>query len=161
MKIFFKTIRPLFILLAVVTVGNSVSAADWTKVTVISGQTRHVFSVELAISPEEQTRGLMYRDFLAPNEGMVFIYKKASPRSFWMRNVPIALDIIFIGLDGHIINVVANAEPQTDTPRASASPALMVLELMGGRAAELGIQAGDLVDHPAIKLAQKRAAATK
>jgi len=147
-----------FMLLFVFDGDSHVLAADWSKVTVSDGTNRHVFTVELAVTMQQQQRGMMYRQNLAPNAGMLFVYKNADDRSYWMRNVVIPLDIIFIGPDGKVINIVARAEPQTDTPRLSEAPAIAVLEIYGGRAEELGITAGYQVDHPAIRLAIGRAA---
>lgn len=105
------------------------------------------FDVELAISDEQRSKGLMYRTELAPDKGMLFIFKDDRPRRFWMRNTYIPLDIIFLRPDGSIINIVANAEPRTETGRFSSGPAKAVLEIPGGRAEELGIKAGDIVRH--------------
>jgi len=109
--------------------------------------TIHAFDVELALSNAQRSLGLMYREVLAPNHGMLFIFSSIQPRSFWMRNCLIPLDIIFLKADGTIINIVANAEPGTDTQRRSAGPAKAVFEIPGGRAAELGIKPGDVVRH--------------
>jgi len=118
------------------------------------------FQVEMALSDEQRSLGLMYRDYLAPNHGMLFIFGDNRPRSFWMRNCLIPLDIIFLNPDGSIINIVANAEPGTDTQRLSNGPAKSVLEIPGGRAAELGLQPGDTVRHALLgnlKLRKKAA----
>ncbi len=109
--------------------------------------TRHEFHVEVAASAAEQARGLMFRTEMGADEGMIFP-REDNPResSFWMRNTVIPLDIIFIGPDRRILNVAANAVPYSEASVPSAGPAGAVLELNGGRAAELGIKAGDKVD---------------
>ena len=112
-----------------------------------AGGAEHVFQVELALTAKQRQQGLMYRTELADDKGMLFIFPNIEKRSFWMRNVPISLDIIFLRKNGSILNIVANAEPQTDTGRPSIGPAKAVLELAGGRAAELGLQTGDIVRH--------------
>lgn len=109
--------------------------------------TRHEFRVEVAASEAEQARGLMFRTEMGPDEGMIFPREdNPRPSSFWMRNTVIPLDIIFIGPDRRILNVAADAVPYSETPIPSAGAAGAVLELNGGRAAELGIKAGDKVE---------------
>jgi uncharacterized membrane protein (UPF0127 family) len=105
----------------------------------------HRFRVEVAASDAEQERGLMFRTEMGADEGMIFPKEPAQVRSFWMRNTVIPLDMVFIGPDRRIVNVIANAEPYTLDPRRSAAPVIAVLELNGGRAAQLGIGAGDTV----------------
>ena len=105
---------------------------------------RHAFRVELARTSQQQARGLMFRTEMGADEGMLFIRNPPDVASFWMRNTVIPLDIIYIGTDGRILNI-ANAIPYDETPLSSAGVAGAVLELNGGRAAELGIKAGDKV----------------
>jgi uncharacterized membrane protein (UPF0127 family) len=102
-------------------------------------------ALELARTPEEQHQGLMWRFSLAPDHGMLFIYSTAAPRTFWMRNTRIPLDMIFIGSDQRIAGIVANAEPYTDTSRSVPAPSQWVLEVAGGECAKHGVQAGDPV----------------
>lgn len=106
-----------------------------------------MFDVELALTNKQRQQGLMYRKELAPDKGMLFIFPTERMQSFWMRNTYIPLDIIFLRADGSIVNIVKNAEPETDTPRSSTAPAKAVLEIAGGRAAELQLAPGDTVRH--------------
>jgi len=105
------------------------------------------FKVEIADSEAEREQGLMYRTTLAPDAGMLFIWDRAAPRAFWMHNTYIPLDIIYIGANGRIISIAAMAQPFDETPIPSRGDAKAVLELAGGRAAELGIDLGDQVHH--------------
>ena len=105
------------------------------------------FKVEIADDDAERERGLMYRTSLAPDAGMLFIWTKPAQRAFWMRNTYIPLDIIYIGVNGRILSISAMAEPFNETPLPSEGAALGVLEIAGGRAAELGITIGDRVHH--------------
>ena len=111
----------------------------------LRGGKRIPFKVELADTPEAQARGLMFRDALGDFEGMIFPSDTPAPRSFWMKNTPLSLDIIFIGADGRIINIAANTEPYSLASVTSKGPAGAVLELRAGRAAALGIVPGDRV----------------
>lgn len=102
--------------------------------------------VEVASSEAEQARGLMFRTQLGANEGMLFPRSPPDVASFWMKNTPLSLDIIFIGTDRRVINVAANTVPYSLTPVAAQGMTGAVLELRGGRAAELGIGPGSQVD---------------
>ena len=104
------------------------------------------FRVELASTPFEQAKGLMFRTAMGPDEGMVFPFDRPRGASFWMRNTVIPLDLIFVAPDGRISNIAANAIPYDETPLYSDGEAKAVLELNGGRAAELGIKPGDRVE---------------
>jgi uncharacterized membrane protein (UPF0127 family) len=109
-----------------------------------SGKT-HYFKVEVARSESEQARGLMFRDALAPDGGMIFPMNPPRPASFWMKNTVISLDLIFIRPDGVIARIAAEAVPYSLEPIDSGEPVSAVLEIAGGRAAELGISEGDKV----------------
>jgi uncharacterized membrane protein (UPF0127 family) len=90
----------------------------------------------------------MFRERLGPNEGMIFPFPSPRPASFWMKNTLIPLDIIFIRSDGSIARIAANTVPHSLEPVAVGEPVGAVLELRGGRSAELGIGEGDRVSWP-------------
>lgn len=125
---------------------HPVSGLAVIPLTVTSDDERIAFSVEVADTPEAQARGLMFRTELGDNEGMIFPYDGTRAQSFWMKNTPLPLDIIYIGPDRRISNIAAETEPYSLDPVYSVGPVLGVLELRGGRAAELGIEPGDLVE---------------
>ena len=102
---------------------------------------RHRFQVEIARSGEERSQGLMFRQSLAPDAGMIFLYPRLQQAAMWMRNTLIPLDMIFIRPDGSIDRVHEMATPRSLETIASDGPVSMVLEIAGGRAAELGITA--------------------
>ncbi len=105
----------------------------------------HHFHVEIADNAASRERGLMFRKSLAPDAGMLFDFKTPQTVGFWMRNTLIPLDMLFIDKDGYIINLAANAIPLSEDTVPSRGVVLAVLELRGGRAAELGIEPGDRV----------------
>lgn len=107
------------------------------------------FVSEMAVTPEQQSTGMMFRTEMAPNEGMLFVFTETRRAAFWMRNTLIPLDMIFVRPNGRIANIIT-APPETDASRRSNGRVLAVFEIPGGRAAELGIKAGDLVVHPAF-----------
>jgi uncharacterized membrane protein (UPF0127 family) len=106
----------------------------------------HNFTVEVARSEQEQQTGLMNRSSLAPDRGMIFPHEPPRMASFWMKNTLIPLDIIFVRTDGTIVNIAENTVPLSLDPVPSLEPVGAVLELAGGRTAELGIRAGDKVE---------------
>ncbi|MCT8001646.1 DUF192 domain-containing protein [Sphingomonas sanguinis] len=122
-------------------------------VTVTTGQGKHVFLVEPARTTAEQAQGLMYRTDLKPDGGMLFAPyppEGGGPRvaEFWMKNTPTSLDILFIRADGTIARIAENTPPFSEGKIPSGEPVAAVLELVGGRAAELGISEGDSVSWP-------------
>lgn len=102
-------------------------------------------TVEVADDAAERTRGLMFRPQLAAGHGMIFVFAKAEPQTFWMKNTLISLDMIFIGDDSRVVGLVENAEPLSEKPVGVAVPARYVVEVPGGFAREVGIVAGSLV----------------
>ncbi|UXU73663.1 MULTISPECIES: DUF192 domain-containing protein [unclassified Paracoccus (in: a-proteobacteria)] len=124
---------------------------------VLSGNGRRIpVSVELASTPDERARGLMFRKDLPPGHGMLFVYEQPQPVSFWMRNTLIPLDIVFFDSRGVVRHIHPMARPLDETPIPGAAPGdsrpdrLLVLELPGGDAARLGIAPGMALTHPAV-----------
>ena len=104
------------------------------------------FSVELAETSEKQALGLMFREEMDDDHGMLFIFPVESIRSFWMKNTRIPLDIFYFDADLELVSVAENARPcktRNCPTYPSAAPAKYVLELNAGKAAELGVQPGD------------------
>ncbi len=130
---------------------NTEATKDGTlALTIKSANGTHAFKVESAKTEAEQARGLMFRTDLKPDGGMLFWpypAKGGEPvaANFWMKNTPSPLDILYIRADGTIARIAENTVPFSEAPIPSGEPVGAVLELMGGRAAELGIAEGDLV----------------
>lgn len=116
----------------------------------VSGGRSHRFRIELAVRPEERARGLMYRDRLAPDAGMLFLFGEERVSSMWMKDTLLRLDLLFLGADGTVRKIVENAEPLSERTLSSDVPVSAVLELAGGTARALGLRAGDRVLHPAL-----------
>jgi len=108
-------------------------------VTVAAANGDVVFQAEIADTPDERTKGLMFREQMDDDHGMIFLFPDEQQRSFWMKNTLIPLDMIFIRSDHTILGVVENAEPQTTVSRSVPGASQFVLEINAGRAAELGI----------------------
>lgn len=112
-----------------------------------SSGARHEFIVEVAISREQRSQGLMFRTELADNAGMLFQYGEPQIITMWMSNTLIPLDMIFIAQDGTIINIAERTIPESLARIPSAAPAVGVLEVAGGTADRLGLGPGDVVIH--------------
>lgn len=125
---------------------HPVSGLRVIPLTISTARGRHAFRVEVAQTEAEQARGLMFRTQLGPDEGMLFPRNPPDVASFWMKNTPLPLDIIFLGTDRRVINVAANTTPYSLDPVSAVGPTGAVLELRAGRAAQLGITPGAVVE---------------
>ena len=121
------------------------SSTKLDTVEILTSRGRVKFTVELAVTRAEQERGLMFRKALAPDRGMLFPYNPPQRAAFWMKNTLIPLDIIYIAPDGRVLSIARNAVPHDETPLPSGGIIRGVLEIPGGRAAQLGILPGDRV----------------
>jgi uncharacterized membrane protein (UPF0127 family) len=142
-------LRSLALIVGVLVALTPLAACSADNRLVIHSATGdHAFTVEVVDTPEGRQRGLMYRTSLAPDAGMLFDFQTSEDVSFWMMNTYIPLDMIFIRDDGTIANIHVNAVPHDPTGIPSEGPVRFVLEIPGGRSVELGIKAGDKVEHP-------------
>lgn len=106
-----------------------------------------VINAELAETAEARQRGLMHRESMGADEGMLFDFQQERVVSIWMDNTLIPLDILYIRSDGVIAKIITGAVPMSRRQLYSDVPILSVLEINSGRAGELGIDPGDLVRH--------------
>lgn len=153
------------VLLGILLIGCSIqtnakspTATPGTLVQASAGQTLPIsakaivpngtkIELEVAQTPEQQAKGLMYRPALPDNRGMLFKFPSAQPVRFWMKNVPVALDMVFLQ-NGVVKYVEASAPPCANEPCPTYGPNVpidTVIELRSGRAAELNLQKGDRV----------------
>lgn len=116
--------------------------------TVITASGEHRFMVEIADDDAERQRGMMGREPLPDDRGMLFQFPDVAERAFWMSNTPSSLDIIYIDPRGRIVSIAKNATPYSEELIPSNGPASGVLELRAGRADEIGARPGDKVRHP-------------
>lgn len=116
--------------------------------SIVTSTGEHKFMVEIADDDTERARGLMFRPPLEDDRGMLFQFPAASEQSFWMKNTPSSLDILYIDPRGRIVSIASHTTPNSETPIPSNGAANGVLELRAGRAAEIGAKPGDTVKHP-------------
>ena len=120
-------------------------AAHFKPLEIVSQNGVHVFSVEIADTPAERERGLMYRKHLPASEGMLFDFDSEQNVAMWMKNTFIPLDMLFIGGNGRISHIAADTKPLSTDIISSDGPVRAVLEVAGGTCARLGIKPGDRV----------------
>ncbi len=134
------------------TDSEAAATQETVPLIVTSSGKAHRFDVEVALTPQAQEKGLMFRKELGPDSGMVFPMSPPRTASFWMKNTVIPLDMLFIRTDGSIALVASNAKPYDLTPVSAGIPVSGVIELAGGRATALGIREGDKVKWGACAL---------
>ena len=106
------------------------------------------FHVELAVTPQQRETGLMYRQTLAPDAGMLFDFQTDQMVDMWMANTYVSLDMLFIARDGTIAKIAADTVPLSRAIISSGTPVRAVLEIKGGESARQGIAVGATVHHP-------------
>lgn len=142
-------------LLASLSVGGAQATDDVTfetdtlAIVTAEGATQR-FTVELAITPRQQARGLMFRQRLAPDRGMLFLHDRPRVATMWMKNTLIPLDMLFIAADGRIVKIAERTVPRSTQTIASGRPVKAVLELRGGTVDRLDLAPGDRVRYPAF-----------
>ncbi len=117
-------------------------------VSVVTPGGRHEFRVWIADDPNRRSQGLMFVKSLPADHGMLFVFEYPQQASFWMKDTPLSLDIVFIGPDGGIVNIARDTEPFSLQPIDSVAPVTTVLELAAGTAKRIGLARGDRVDSP-------------
>jgi hypothetical protein len=115
--------------------------------TISTDSDASMFTVEIADTDALRAKGLMFRQRLPEDRGMLFDFGKPRPVSMWMKNTYISLDMLFIRADGTIAYIAENTKPQSLDVIGLSEPMLAVLELAGGTTRRLGIRAGDTVHH--------------
>ncbi|MET3925658.1 DUF192 domain-containing protein [Devosia sp. 2618] len=148
---FAPVLRRAGAIIAVAALAMPLSAlADDNKLVLHSATGDYSFNVEVVDTAESRAKGLMFVTELADDAGMLFDFKEQGPVAFWMRNTFIPLDMIFIDANGVVKNIHVNARPQDPTSIPSDGPVQFVLEIPGGRSVEIGLKAGDTMDHPRV-----------
>jgi uncharacterized membrane protein (UPF0127 family) len=130
--------------------GSTAGGGNRPRVVLHSGARTVPVRVELARTESERERGLMYRNHLEPDAGMLFIFDHDGPLTFCMKNTFIPLDMIFIDRDRRIVGIVENAVPETETPRRVPGISRYVLEVGGGLTRQWGIGSGSEVDFEGV-----------
>ncbi|WP_230171375.1 DUF192 domain-containing protein [Rhizobium sp. CECT 9324] len=139
----------LYLLLGFVVPASAEVTFATGKLTIVTakGEARE-FDVEWAVNMQQRARGLMQREQLDDNAGMIFDFGESRMVTMWMADTPLSLDMVFINETGRIVRVAERTTPFSEAIIGSGEPVRYVLEVKGGRAAELGIAAGDRLSLP-------------
>jgi uncharacterized protein len=121
--------------------------AKLERLEIVTRNGVHVFDVEMAVTPGERSKGLMFRSELPEGRGMLFDFVGEGPVAMWMKNTYISLDMMFIRADGRIARIAENTVPHSEATISSGAPVKAVLEVVAGTAKRLGIAPGDRVAH--------------
>lgn len=116
----------------------------------VIGKETRLFTVEFAETTQEQAKGLMFREELANDKGMLFTFPEGREVSFWMKNTLIPLDIIFIDASKKISFIHHKAQPHDESPISSNGKIIAVLEIPGGQANSQNIKIGDIIKTPLL-----------
>lgn len=130
---------------------KSAQALPASPLAIASGATLHHFTVELADDDTERGIGLMHRDHMDADRGMLFDFVSARRVAFWMRNTFIPLDMLFLKSDGEVVAIVENVMPHSEDTVGPDRPVRAVLELNAGTVKRLGLRVGDVARHAVFK----------
>lgn len=145
------TALALFIAGAAARAQTPPAAAGTEPLTIVTASGRHVFQVEVMRTPDQRAKGLMFRNYMPPDRGMLFDFERVEPVAMWMQNTYIPLDMLFIRADGSIARIASGTEPLSTRTIPSGEPVLGVLELNAGAAEKIGARPGDRIEHGLFK----------
>jgi uncharacterized membrane protein (UPF0127 family) len=144
------------LLLAALVVAFPLAAcSDENRAVLHTAKGEFAFHVEIADNDAERAKGLMFRQELAADAGMLFDFGQERQTSFWMQNTYIPLDMVFISAEGIVRNIHMNARPLDTTAIPSDGPVRFVLEIPGGRSQEIGLAVGDRLENDRVGAAAK------
>ena len=118
-----------------------------SKAAVVTAKGRLDFNVEMAMTPQQHEQGLQFRTYMAPSAGMLFDFGKLQFVSFWMKNTPISLDMLFLDETGVVVNIAEATTPFSLTQIPGGGPVRAVMELNAGTVKRIGAKHGDKVLH--------------
>jgi uncharacterized protein len=121
------------------------------KLEIVSGATVHPFQIEVMRTNEERAKGLMFRQYMPQDRGMLFDFVEEQSITMWMRNTYLPLDMVFIKADGRIHRIHERAQPLDETTISSTGNVRYVLEINAGVASKLGLKAGDMMKYTVQK----------
>lgn len=124
------------------------AAFERTTLVIETADGRHAFDIELALTPAQQSQGLMFRRQMAADAGMLFFHWREKVATMWMRNTILPLDMLFVATDGRVVHIVERTVPQSLTTISAGRPVRAVLELNAGTVRRLAVKSGDRLIHP-------------
>lgn len=143
-----------FVLVAPVALAESAIGVASDRVVLDVGGVQHEFTAEIADDPIERGRGLMFREEMASDHGMLFDFGREQRVAFWMENTPLSLDMIFVREDGEIVRIERDAVPFSREMIPSGEPVRFVFEVVAGTSDRIGLKPGDRLRHPRVTQAR-------
>ena len=139
-----KTLAPVAAaaLLSLVAIGASAQNARFSTIQLSAGM--HLIQAEVAATDPQRQQGLMFREKMANNHGMVFVFDQANPQCMWMKNTPLPLSVAFLDADGKIINI-EDMQPKTLESHCSTKPAKYALEMNLGWFKQKNVKPGSAI----------------
>jgi len=131
--------------------GQGAQSNQLERLEIQSGDRRHIFMVEVARNDAQRARGLMFRQNMPQDQGMLFDFERDQMVTMWMKNTYISLDMIFIFADGRVHRIESRTEPESERTISSGVPVRAVLELNANVANRLGLKPGDRIVHPMFR----------
>lgn len=147
MKTLFLSCALLFAVPAAFSQTSAVSLPEG-PLTIETREGAITITAEIADEPNEIATGLMFREGIAQDRGMIFDFGTPREPNMWMRNVPFPIDMVFLGEDGSVLTIVAHAQAESERHINPGFPVKGVLEIADGQASQFGIRPGDMVLHP-------------
>ncbi|MEM9204753.1 MAG: DUF192 domain-containing protein [Pseudomonadota bacterium] len=143
---------PVLVLLFAVSAPGTAVAQDFhtDPLIVDTGNARHFIAIEVADTPPKRAQGLMNRETMAQDAGMLFDFKNDRVVTMWMKNTILSLDMIFIDKSGSVIRIAEDTVPFSETTISSGQPVRYVLEVNAGVSRKIGLEPGDTISHPVI-----------
>lgn len=142
-------------LLLLASFGASAQTGPQPALTILPLQAgMHVIQAEVAVTPQQRQMGLMLREKMATNHGMLFVFEQAGMQCFWMKNTLLPLSIAFVTDDGKVVNIT-DMEPHSEQSKCSAKPVRFALEMNKGWFAKRGIKAGSAISGEPFKAGAK------
>jgi uncharacterized protein len=145
---FLRLVGAALVALSLTAAGAWAEALQTLEIVTASGP--HQFKVELADTPSERAKGLMFRRSMPPNQGMLFDFHDEVPIMMWMKNTYIPLDMVFVDRAGTVTRIAPDAVPLSEET-IPGGMAYAVIELNAGAAEKIGLKPGDAVHHPAFR----------
>ena len=150
------------VLASLVLIGMGRAPSEQSDLVTIETQAgaTHVFNVEIADNQRTRAKGLMFRKEMASDGGMLFLFPRQQMLSFWMKDTPLPLDIIFIDREGEVVHIARDTKPFSLAPISSQLPSLGALEVNAGTSDALSIDVGDVIRHPYFRNSAQELGAT-
>lgn len=140
----------LLVLLVIPVWPGAAQQFERSTLQIKTADATHRFDIELALTPAQQARGLMFRRAMPADAGMLFVHPRDQVVNMWMRNTVLPLDMLFAAADGRIVRIVERTVPQSLDNISSGAPVRAVLEVNAGTARRLGVKPGDRLIHPLL-----------